>query len=221
MRGRRGFTMVELSVAVSIAVIVIVLAWQIYRNERLRFAVDQDRLTGLEGALVLDQSLAQDLDRILLDLPQAAAFTVSDPVQIPDARTLQFRVADDQPSQRTPTPILVTYRLDATRGRVVRSYGGKETTFRNLLAEDVQFSKVSVRLQWPPTDQPAFNAAAPLLYIKYALTCFSERMAELPPEQRPPQGRVVFVGAAALRMRSDRAFQPYWRPVHSELIEGP
>jgi len=221
MRRRRAFTLTEVVVAMLIASIVLALAWRLYGNERLRFEVDQDRMVGLEGSLLLDQSLAMDLDRIVLDLPDGSGFTVNDPVHIQDSRQLEFRIAADSSSGGGPRPIPVIYKLDAAHGRVLRVAGGKETLFRGLLAEDVQFSLVSIRPRWPRPGEPLSGRDVPLQYVKYVLTCFSERLRELPPEQRPPQGRVILVGAAALSYRTDRAFHAYWRPLRSEILQAP
>jgi type II secretory pathway pseudopilin PulG len=219
---RRAFMLVELMMAVVLAALVIALAWQLYLGERTRFEADQDRLAGLQGALLLDEYLAWDLERIAVNLADGAGFTYTAPVQIVDGRELRLAVVEaDDPNLQGVKPVLVNYRFDPATGRVSRVAGDKERTFAGLLAEDIQFQLVPATVIWPPGSGPLTGADKELMYVKYVLTALSESQKKFEPDQRSAVGRITLVGAAALRPRGDHVYHAYWRPLRSELIEAP
>lgn len=217
---RRGLTLVELMMAVVLGALVIGLAWQLYIGERRRFETDQDRLAGLQGALLLDEALAWDLERIALDLADAPGFTYAQPVRIVDGRELHLYIAEaGDASLPGVKPTLVSYKFDPATGRVARTANGAERVFQGLLAEDINFQMVPVAVKWPGTP-PLTGAQRELMYVKYVLTSLAEsdRGTGAGPSAVK---RVTLVGAAALRPRGERVYHSYWRPLRSELLEAP
>lgn len=215
---RNAFTVVEAIVATIIASLVIVLAWSFFTSEQRRFRTDQSRLSGLQGAMQMDEALAWDLERIALELPdQGTSFTIDAPVVI-NGRQLDFRIfAPDAPRAVGVKGRPVSYRLDDRTGRLLRTEDGREHAFPGLIAEDIQWSLVQV----PPKPQPgifAFNRE-PLHVLKYVVTCYSEALRELPEAARRDHEIVTLVGAVAIPFRADRVQHPYWRGGMSELAE--
>jgi hypothetical protein len=218
--GTRGFTVVEAIVATLIATVVIVMAWSFFTGEQRRFRTDQSRLSGLQGAMQMDEALAWDLERIALQLPdQGAQFTVDEPVVITQGRRLDFHIfVEDAPRAQTVKTRPIAYRLDENTGRILRTEDGRERAFPGLVVEDVQWSLVPVK----PLPQPGaftFDRAAPLHVVKYVVTCYSETMRDVPAAQRKEHETVTLVGAVAIPFRSDRAHHPYWRGAPCEFVE--
>lgn len=215
---RRAFTVVEAIVATLIASLVIVLAWSFFTSEQRRFRTDQSRLSGLQGAMQMDEALAWDLERMALQLPdQGTSFTIDAPVVI-NGRRLDFRIfAPDAPRAAGVGSRPVSYELDERTGRLLRIADGREHVFPGLIAEDVQWSLVPV----PPKPQPGMFAFSrePLHVLKYVVTCYSEALRELPESARKSHEIVTLVGAVAIPFRADRVLHPYWRGGPSELAE--
>lgn len=224
---RAAFTIVELTVALAVSTIVLVMIWSLYRSEHRRFDVDQNRLAALQAAVLFDEHLAQDLDRIAIeyDGPATQAFTYEQPVRtIDNGRGLEMRIyAADDPSKYDVQVDKITYAQDKSTGEITRSsQRGGVTRFPGLVVDDPKFSAFSTPLQLPapagPGDMtPARGVSA--WYVKYVLSCISPEVRARPPEQRPPEARVTLVGAIPLVVRGQRAYHWYWRPNRLELLE--
>jgi len=223
---RRGFTVVEVLVALILASMVLVLIWKFFWGEQRRFAMDQNRLTGLQGAMLLDEYLSWDLERIALFLsePGRTQFTLNRPVEIVTPGRLDFRMFAEEAGNSLDIPtVAVSYRHEPSTGRVIRSVDGKDRTFLSLLAEDVQFLSRSVAVKPPASGTSyefTFGQKVEMHYVKYLLTCYSGVARDMPEARRKPQDRVTLVGAVALPFRSDRAYHPYWRTARSELLSN-
>ena len=223
MTRSRGFTTIELMVALLIASVVIALVWDFTIGERRRFEADQDRLAGIQGALRFDEYLASDLERLIVDIPGGQALTYEKPVDVsPDGRSISMFIAGtDDPAQAQPRPVQVTYRFDPTAGHVVRIAGTQETNFPGLLAEDVVFQRFPSPVVWPAGLAPLTRETANIEIIRYTVICIPESQRNLTPDQRAPQRRITLVGSMALRQCSERLHNEYWRILTTEKLQAP
>lgn len=217
-------SVVEVVIVIMLAALVFMVAWNFFATEQERARKDNNRLAGLQGALQLDESLAWDLERIALGLPDGSRpFTVDVPVAGPPDR-LEFQMFSPEASGTIGTKsVKVEYRRDAATGRVIRVSDGKERPFPGLVAESLDFQVVPVGMTVGSAADPSqapFGAATTLHAVRYVVTCISEVMRAGPLGNRREHEKVTLVGAVMLPMRSERAHHPYWRAGLSESLEA-
>lgn len=217
-------------VAVAVSAVVLTIVWQVYRAEHRRFDVDQNRLAALQAATLLDEHLAQDLDRLAIEYAGATPgepFTAERPVDVIDrGRGLVMRIfGAEEPARLDVVVDKVTYKQDQATGEITRTtLRGGNTRFPGLVVEQLQFMSLGAPLQLPPP--AALGDQTPtrderVAYVKYVLSCISPEVRARPAAQRPPEARVTLVGCIPLVLRSQRAHHWYWRPNRLELLELP
>lgn len=228
MTRRQGFTIVELMVALAVSTVALVIVWQLYRAEHRRFDVDQNRLAALQSGVLLDEYLAQDLDRIAVEFTgqPGEPFTQQMPLKVVDSgRGLELRVfaAEKLAGMRVAVEP-VTYKQDPSTGEITRSAPSGNTRFPGLVVEHLQFSLLSTPLVLPAPTAPGDKTISrdyPIWYVKYVLACISPEVRARPPEQRPAEARVTLVGSIPLVLASQRRHHLYWRPAYVEVLEHP
>ena len=215
-------------VALAVSAVVMGIVWQMYRAEHHRFDVDQNRLAALQSGVLLDEYLAQDLDRLAVDYdgPASMPFTAQQPLKILDSgRGIEFRMyAAEDPSKLDVAAETVTYRQEPTTGEVSRVTKTSTMKFPGLVVEHLQFSTLTTPLNLPPPAGPGDKLAFrdfPMHYVKYVLACISPEVRDRPPAQRPAEARVTLVGSIPLVLASQRLHHLYWRPTRLELLEEP
>lgn len=225
-RSASGYTLAEIMVGLLISVNLIVILWRVFSADQKRFSTDQSRLSALQGALLFEEYLRKDLDRLAVSLPDATevtggtmpAFSLNRPVEIGNlGRTLTFRILDPDRVLEGGTKE-VSYQVDAARSQIVRREGDDGRTLPTILVEDLRFGLISLRPN-PPSILPDWADPRPIYPIhllKFQVTCFSE--AE---KQRPELGgrheRSTLAAAIPLRHRLDRLHHDYWMPSGYDL----
>lgn len=215
-------------VALAVSTIVMGVVWQLYRAESRRFDVDQNRLAALQAGVLLDEYLAQDLDRIAVEYAgqPGEPFTQDKPVNVIDnGRGLELHVFGQEDFSKLDVAVeKVIYKQDPSSGEVTRVSDSGVTRFPGLVVEHLQFSALSAPMNLPPAQGPgdkALGTNLPKWYVKYVLACISPEVRARPPEQRPAEARVTLVGAIPLVLASQRLDHLYWRPNRIELLEKP
>lgn len=226
---RRGVTLVEILVAMLLSISVLIIAWRFFGADQRRFRVDQNRLTGLQGGLILEDALAMDLEQIAVHPVDGlqATYHEDEPVRItPDRSSVSFlRFAPTGADTGPAAVVEVAYQRDPRTGRVTRQEGSSSRTFRSLVAEQLQFQLLKLDLDFdrPPLQGLAFTYGRGRKHhvLKFRITAASERILAGTGRPAKAHERVTLVGAvpfAALRSRHDH---PYWGFTGPELLEAP
>jgi hypothetical protein len=221
-----GYTVVEIMVALLVAINLMVVLWRVFSADQKRFSTDQSRLTALQGALLFEEYLRRDLDRLAVSLPDATEvtggtvppFSLNRPVEIGNlGRTLTFRILDPDRVLEGGTRE-VSYQVDAVRSQIVRREGDDGRTLPTILVEDLRFGLIALRPR-PRSILPTWSDPLepyPIHLLKFQVTCFSE--AE---KQRPELGgrheRSTLAAAIPLRHRLDRLHHDHWMPSAYDL----
>lgn len=230
-----GATLVEIAIATLIASMLVFVLWSIFSADQKRFFVDQNRLSGLQGALLLDDYLSADLERMIVfhdpsagdREPRREEFIASRPVTIVEAGRkvtfLSFKGQQHEPGLIVTTR--VSYYLDAKTSRVVRQVGSKITPFGSLIAEELSFQLVPLAPRFgglglsPP--RYTVNQTARLAFLKYRISCISELVQDAPAGQHGPEERVNLVGSVPLLYRANLSQHDYWVFSGQELPDEP
>lgn len=226
MRRRAGYTVAEIMVALLVAINLTVVLWRVFSADQKRFSTDQSRLTALQGALLFEEYLRKDLDRLAVSLPDASEitggtmppFSLNRPVEIGNqGRTLTFRILDPERVLEGGTKE-VSYQVDPVRSQIVRREGEDGRTLPTILVEDLRFGLIALtpnpRQIIPTWQEP--RGQYPIHLLKFQVTCFSETE-----KQRPELGgrheRSTLAAAIPLRHRLDRLHHDHWMPSAYDL----
>lgn len=218
---RGGFSVAEVMVSLLLATSLLVILWSFYQADQKRFYVDQNRLSGLQGVLLLDEYLTTDLHEAASSLEASPG----GPVTLLDGgRGIRFRTF------RKPTPttgsiptVEVLYAFDPLSHRITRTCDGESRAIPSLVLENVQFSLFTPRLALeklgPGFPGVVYGAHDPPLMVKYVLTGVSETYLESP--QQLDHERVSLVGAIPVMHRRALHHHPYWIPSLAEALDTP
>jgi prepilin-type N-terminal cleavage/methylation domain-containing protein len=224
---RRGFSIVEVLVAMMIGVILGAIVWSIFWADQRRFFTDQGRISGLRGVLMFDEALSRDLHRLALFLGEtrSSQYHLGDPVEIADGgRTLTFMAAAGPATGAKvgvfPTE-MVSYQLDRASGEVFRVAADRADVFRSIQATALTFALVSLKPLAGLDPGPAYNAAEPVWAVKYHITCHAPDLPETALPGAAETGRITLVGAVPLKYQRQRVQHPYWMPTRNELPAMP
>jgi hypothetical protein len=228
-RAAHGSTLIEVMVAMVLALMLFGQLWSIFRGENRRFHKDQARLGAIEGTLSLDGWLAQDLDRLVCFLPDDdhRELNLDQPVRLDrDGTRLRMMISREAaaPGHRVPTA-LVTYQLDPATGRVLRTEDDRTREIPLLRAEALRFSLAPVPLTAPGPDErsgaPLLRAAATVMLLRCEVTAISQEQHALPAKDRDDSARVTVVSCRVAAYREQRVEHSYWMFNASELLEEP
>ena len=224
MRSSKAFSVVEILVALLIAVNVLVILWQVFTADQKRFARDQGKLAAMQAALLFAERLETDLREIALYPPDPTVpdreFTLDHPVKIEDggAKLGFVRFDKQDPSQVAVKVQRATYSFDPANFKIRRTVGalggGDDTVFKMLFVERIHYDVVALT---PKLDQlnitpppVLFRPTLPLHFLKYEITASPETARGRTPADVPAEQKVTLVNAVALLYRADRANHPYW-----------
>ena len=216
-----GFTVAELTVAILIAVNVLIILWQVFIADQRRFSRDQGKLSAMQSALLFAERLEGELREVALTTPDPTVpdkpFTIDQPILFGDYNRrisfLRFAPADPK------TPLVPVERITYARHpsqeyRMVRAVGDQASLIKNLLVDSVLFEPTWVELkvgnlgfaQLPPVFRPDL----PIYLLKYRITASPETPGSKGPADVPPENKFTLVNSVPVVYRAERWNHPYW-----------
>jgi hypothetical protein len=227
----RGFSVVEIMVALLVGVNVLAILWQVFTSDQKRFARDSGKLGAMQGALLFAERLETDLREIALEVPDAGnpnkLFTLDRPVTLEDGgRKLGFlRFKAHDPASPLVKVERATYSYDPQEYRIRRTVGTETTPFKTLVVEAIKYDLVTLTARFDQlgiTPPPVvFRPQVPMNFLKYEITAAPETGRGRTPADIAPEQKVTLVNAVALLYRADRSNHPYWVFSGSELPAQP
>jgi hypothetical protein len=222
-------TLVEILVALAVALMLLAYVWVLVTGDYRRFNIDESRIAALEGGLLFDELLSRDLERLVLYLPDARHpdFNLQVPVRIADGgHRLELLIAGTRADARgRVVPERVRYSLDRVRGRIVRQQAEAALDVGLLAVQALAFELVPLQVRAEAvglTPSPRlFRATQPVHFLKYQITALSEALLSAASPIDPAAGSVSLVGVKTVWYRSRRLQHPYWMFNINELLSEP
>lgn len=229
MNRRNGMGLVEVLIGMLLLVTVLMLVWSFVVPDRKRFEVDQNRFTALQGVVLLDEYLSEDLQQIVVKPLDAAdpsrVYTLGKPLKIGlSPPSLSFLVASEPtPGTGLLSAHVVTYVRDATTGHIVRQEQWPDRLerkeFFGVTAKEIQFSQVTIR---PKTLPGVSWSSDPYIYlVKYQLCGISDALTQAPDPDGHSREQVTMVRSVPIPARATRLDNPYWISTHAEGVKSP
>jgi hypothetical protein len=204
---RRSYTLVEVAVAFLVAVVVVGIAWTLWRMADKSFHSSRKRLTSLQGAFLLMERACNDLRRVYTD--------GGHPFKVVDRSHMEFHVLDPEETNLaagTAEPVIgvraMSYGHDASTGLFSWKDGpAQERVLRASPFECVLFFKPDQAT--PPTPEAE--------YVSFRITCTAEDDFEVnrgksdKSEDRRSKEVVTLITAVGLEQRAGEAAFPWWK----------
>lgn len=230
-RSHRGFTLVEIFVVLLLTSSIGIMIWRMFIFDQRRHKVDQNRLSGLHGILLFQESLHQDLKRLAFHLNPAEAklFNSAEPIEFSEnGERVRFRVFKIPSPKKGFVPTeLVEYSLDRKTATLIRTVDGQARRFSNVVAQDLKFAEDDVRYD------PGLKAKVKDVYnigsgtsegsgihvLKYQITCVSETVNAAADELQRQEEKLTIAGAVPLEHMEELHSHPYHMMGQAELLE--